>query len=243
MPETQSIIVVDDDEDIRETLEEYFSANGFNVSTAEDAVSFRSLLDQQSYALAILDLRLPGEDGLSLCRHVRETHQMGVIMLTGSADSIDRVVGLEVGADDYVAKPFDLRELLARVRSVIRRTESLAPAVEEKPKNREISERAFEFANCSVNPDGRYLLTPDGESVALSNMEFELVKAFFERPGRVLSRDILLDIAHNRDWDPYDRSIDVRITRLRKKIEKDPARPRFLKTVRGVGYLYSPDGE
>ncbi len=241
MEEKRSLVVVDDDPDIRETLDEYFSNNGFDVSTAESGETFKLMLEEKSFALAILDLRLPGEDGLSLCRHIRDHYDMGVIMLTGSADSVDKVVGLEIGADDYVAKPFDLRELLARVRSVLRRSEA-APKV-ETPRNKEISERAFDFAGCSVNPDGRYLQTPDGDSLPLSNMEYELVKAFSERPGRVLSRDVLLDIAHNRDWDPYDRSIDVRVTRLRKKIEKDPARPRFLKTVRGVGYMYSPNGD
>lgn len=244
MSDSQSIVVVDDDPGICETLEEYFSNNGFRVSTANSGEAFRGLLDEQSFSLAILDLRLPGEDGLSLCRHIREHHDMGVIMLTGSADSVDRVVGLEVGADDYVAKPFDLRELLARVRSVLRRSEtSVKNVAPPQVKRRDVSERSFEFAGCLVNPDGRYLQTADGESVPLSNMEFELVKAFYERADRVLSRDVLLSIAHNRDWDPYDRSIDVRVTRLRKKVEKDPGRPRYLKTVRGVGYIYNPLGE
>lgn len=244
MGDGQSIVVVDDDPDICETLEEYFSNNGFFVSTASNGEEFKVLLEEEEFSLAILDLRLPGEDGLSLCRHVREHHDMGVIMLTGSADSVDRVVGLEVGADDYVAKPFDLRELLARVRSVLRRSDTSAKKANKQPaKNSETSERSFDFAECLVNPDGRYLQTSKGESVPLSNMEFELVKAFSERPGRVLSRDVLLSIAHNRDWDPYDRSIDVRVTRLRKKVEKDPARPRFLKTVRGVGYIYHPEGD
>ncbi len=242
MSDLPSIIVVDDDPDIRETLLTYFEANGFAVTEAADGGQLRELVAANTYDLAILDLKMPGEDGLSLCRFLRETTDMGVVMLTGSGDSIDRVIGLEVGADDYIPKPFELREVLARVRSVLRRMGPVEAAVIEEPAS-EGRETNFIFGPYSVNPNARYLEGNDGETIALSPMEFDLIKAFAERPGRVLSRDMLLELAHGRDWDPFDRSIDVRVTRLRKKIEEDPSYPRYIKTVRGVGYIYHPDGK
>ncbi len=242
MDEAISIIVVDDEQDIRETLKEYFVANGVNVDLAADGKQMRELVETNKYDLAILDLRLPGEDGLSICRYLRETTSMGVLMLTGSGDTIDRVVGLEVGADDYVSKPFDLRELLARVRSIVRRTTRIEENVEDSgPVER--SPDAFAFGPVSVNPNARTITLPDGTLAPITSMEFDLLKAFADRPNRVLSRDLLLEQAHNRDWEPFDRSIDIRVTRLRKKIEPNPERPRFIKTVRGVGYIYDPKGE
>ncbi len=243
MSDTPAIIVVDDDPDIRETLLTYFEANDFVVDEAGDGAELRAKVAEGSYDLAILDLKMPGEDGLSLCRFLRETTDMGVVMLTGSGDSIDRVIGLEVGADDYIPKPFELREVLARVRSVLRRMAPSAKAVVEEGARAGEGKDNFSFGPFSVNPNSRYLENAAGETVALSPMEFDLIKAFAERPERVLSRDALLELAHGRDWDPFDRSIDVRVTRLRKKIEEDPAYPRFIKTVRGVGYIYHPDGK
>ncbi len=242
MSDLPSIVVVDDDPDIRETLHTYFEANGFAVTEAEDGVALRAAVAERSFDLCLLDLKMPGEDGLSLCRFLRETTDMGVVMLTGSGDSIDKVIGLEVGADDYIAKPFELREVLARVRSVLRRAGPVEkPVIAEAPQGPR--DQGFAFGPFTVNPNARYLEAADGETVALSPMEFDLIKAFAERPDRVLSRDALLELAHGRDWDPFDRSIDVRVTRLRKKIEEDPAYPRYIKTVRGVGYIYHPNGK
>ena len=242
MSDQPSIIVVDDDPDIRETLHTYFEGNGFQVTEAEDGTALRAAVAERSFDLCLLDLKMPGEDGLSLCRFLRETTDMGVVMLTGSGDSIDKVIGLEVGADDYIAKPFELREVLARVRSVLRRAAPVEKAVMAEAPH-ETGDGAFEFGPYTVNPNSRYLEADTGQTIALSPMEFDLIKAFAERPGRVLSRDTLLELAHGRDWDPFDRSIDVRVTRLRKKIEEDPAYPRYIKTIRGVGYIYHPDGK
>ncbi len=241
MSDQPSIIVVDDDPDIRETLHTYFVGNGFQVTEAEDGTALRAAVATQKFDLCLLDLKMPGEDGLSLCRFLRETTDMGVVMLTGSGDSIDRVIGLEVGADDYIAKPFELREVLARVRSVLRRAAPVERQVIAQA-SQDTDAKSFAFGPFKVNPNSRYLETESGETIALSPMEYDLIKAFAERPGRVLSRDALLEVAHGRDWDPFDRSIDVRVTRLRKKIEEDPSYPRYIKTIRGVGYIYSPDG-
>lgn len=239
------ILVVDDDPDIRDTLSEYFEANGYSVTAFHDGPALRAHGDLARFSLAILDLRLPGEDGLSLCRYLRDATGMGILMLTGAADSVDRVVGLEVGADDYVAKPFELRELLARVRAILRRVGDLKTdtkgAAAPVPPSSDVSE-TFEFGPCEINPNARVLITAEGEQVPLTSMEFDLLKAFSERPNRVMTRDVLLEIAHGKDWEPFDRSIDVRITRLRKKIEPVPEHPVYLKTVRGVGYRYDPNG-
>ena len=245
MSDKPRIIAVDDDNDILETLQEYFTANDIEIDIASEGNAMRSMITEKPYDLAILDLKLPGEDGLSLCRFLREEYDMGIVMLTGSGDSIDRIIGLEVGADDYVSKPFELRELLARVRSILRRVKSDGSKSEHSGKQN--SERdtssEFEFGSVSVNADMRCLIMPDGEILPLTRMEFDLIKAFSERPNRVLSRETLLEIAHGRDWEPFDRSIDVRVTRLRRKIEPDPEHPVFIRTIRGVGYIFDPEGQ
>lgn len=241
MSDTFQLLVVDDDPDIRATLADYFGANGFAVTALGDGPALRAEADPDRFDIAILDLRLPGEDGLSLCRYLREVTDMGILMLTGAADSVDRVVGLEVGADDYVAKPFDLRELLARVRAILRRVKTAPAAETVKPEPDD--ESGFPFGTCRINPNARVLTNAEGEQLPLTSMEFDLLKAFHERPNRVMTRDALLEIAHGKDWEPFDRSIDVRITRLRKKIEPVPERPVYIKTVRGVGYRYDPKGE
>ena len=243
MSESPAIIVVDDDPDIRETLKTYFELNGFAVDEAADGEELRAKVQGSAYDLAILDLKMPGEDGLSLCRFLRQTSDMGVVILTGSGDSIDRVIGLEVGADDYIAKPFELREVLARVRSVLRRLEPSGKPETAASAGGSGEKENFTFGPYSVNPNSRYLENSKGETIALSPLEYDLIKAFADRPERVLSRDLLLELAHGRDWDPFDRSIDVRVTRLRKKIEDDPAYPKYIRTVRGVGYIYHPSGE
>lgn len=260
--ESPHILIVDDEEDFREVVIDYFALQGFLVHEAGNGTEMREVLAYAPVQVVLLDLRMPGEDGFALCRWLRENARLGIIMLTGSNDTVDKVVGLEMGADDYVAKTSELRELLARVKSVLRRVGPQAvhgPAAAQPPAAAaaapaaaaaapEPAARAADgpaeiaFGPCRLNLLSRTLETADGEPVALSAMEFDLLMAFVERPNRVLTRVQLLELAHNRDWEPFDRSIDVRIARLRKKIEPDPARPTVIKTVRGVGYLYAPEG-
>lgn len=235
------LLVVDDEPDIREAIETYFSAQEFRVHSAANGDELRAVLVDHPVSVVILDLRMPGEDGFSLCRWLREHHNLGIIMLTGSTDTVDKIVGLEMGADDYVAKPFDLRELMARVKSVLRRVGSSGPTTEPTAANAGNAE--ITIGTCQLNLASRTLETVKGDSVTLSAMEFDLLTTFIDHPNRVLSRDQLLDLAHNADWEPFDRSIDVRVTRLRKKIEENPAKPVIIKTIRGVGYLFSPDGK
>lgn len=254
MDKTPRVLAVDDEQDVRELVEEYLARHGFAVSTAGNAQEARESLADEAYDIVLLDVTMPGEDGLSLARHVRESYGCGIIMLTAAASVVDRIVGLEVGADDYVAKPFDPRELLARIRSVLRRLAATAVAGQSDsavahpsvtaPANAPYSVVAapalVAIGRCLLDLSSRRLTTRDGDEVPITAMEFDLLKAFTERPGRVLSRDQLLDLAHNREWDPFDRSIDIRIARLRRKLEEDPAKPDAIKTVRGVGYMFVP---
>lgn len=227
------IAVVDDERDIRETVAEYLEINGYRVSKADGGTALRRLVDQSELDLVILDITMPGEDGLSLARHLREKSGAGVIMLTARDAVVERVVGIEMGADDYVTKPFDLRELLARVKAVLRRVRRTAnPAVDAGQRVR--------FGSHLLDLDAHKLFDGAGAEVAITAMEFDLLRTFAERPNRVLSREQLLDLAHNRDSDPFDRSIDIRIARLRRKIEPDPKTPTVIKTVRGAGYLFVP---
>ncbi len=229
------IVVVDDEEGIRSTLEEYLELHGFRVSTAPDGPALRCLAARESFDLAILDIAMPGEDGLSLARFLRERGDVGIIMLTASADVIDRIVGPEMGADDYLAKPVDLRELLARVKAVLRR----AKAAEGGDPKADGAIAGVPFGDCRLDLESHKLHGADGVEIPITAMEFDLLKAFADHPGRVLSRDQLLSLAHNRDWEPFDRSIDIRIARIRRKIERDPAKPRIIKTVRGAGYMFA----
>lgn len=226
------LLVVDDDASVREILRRYFTANGFEVDEAGDATSAREKLQRRSPDLVLLDLGLPGEDGLTLARQLRDQHGCAVIIVSGRGDAVDRVVGLEVGADDYVAKPFDLRELLARARSVLRR---MKPA----PAPSETQEVWLEFEGLRLNLAGRRLLSASGEEVPLTTGEFELLAALVEQPNRVLSRDALMQRIHGRDAGPFDRAIDMQIGRLRQKLETDPANPRLIRAVRGAGYILS----
>jgi two-component system phosphate regulon response regulator OmpR len=221
------LVVVDDEPDIREMLQEYLETQGFQVTVADGGVALRAIVADQDVDLVVLDITMPGEDGLSLARFLRENHNVGIIMLTGAGDLVDRIIGLEVGADDYLAKPVDLRELLARVKAVLRRA---AGGGQTKTDSAEKDLAAHR------------LVDESGDEVPITAMEFDLMQAFAERPNRVLSRDQLLELAHNRGWEPFDRSIDIRIARLRRKIEENPAEPKILKTVRGAGYIFSPDG-
>lgn len=233
------VAVVDDDAEVRATLAEYLEAQGLRLSPVAGGAELRALFAEAPADLVVLDLRMPGEDGLSLARWLRAEHGQGVgiIMLTALGDVVDRVVGLEMGADDYVAKPVDPRELLARVKAVLRRTRTPAPAVDGFPES---GNRVVALGRHRLDLDAHKLFGPDGEPVPLTAMEFDLLRAFAENPNRVLTRDRLLDLAHSRDWEPFDRSIDVRIARIRRKIEADPSKPQVIKTIRGAGYIFSP---
>jgi two-component system, OmpR family, response regulator len=235
MSEQARVLIVEDDEGIRESTAEYLSSRGYEVRTAAEGAAMRAALAQEPADLVLLDVRLPGEDGLSLARHLREHHDVAIIMVTAADGVVDRVVGLEIGADDYIAKPFDLRELLARMKSVLRRTQrvpSSAPATGPA--------RTAKVGRCTLDLSAHRLIGDDGEEIPLTSMEFDLLRVFSEHPNQVLSRDQLLTLTRNREWEPFDRSIDIRIARLRRKIEPDPERPRIIKTVRGAGYCYVP---
>lgn len=234
MAGTPHILVVDDEEDLRDMVQEYLGRHGFDVSTADGGVEMRQILNERPADLVILDINMPGEDGISLARYLRQQGNAGIIMLTANGEVVDRVVGLEVGADDYVTKPFDLRELLARVRTVLRRTSR------SDSGGARLAEHEVRFGRCILNLDSRKLTSLEGEDVPITAMEYDLLRAFAENPNRALSRDRLLDIAHNREMDAFDRSIDTRILRIRRKIELDPEKPQVIKTVRGSGYIFVP---
>jgi len=233
---TARILVVDDEADLRDMLEEYLGGQGFDVLTADGGPACREIFRETTPDLVLLDIAMPGEDGLSVARHLREHHGVAVIMLTAASEVVDRVVGLEMGADDYITKPFDPRELLARIKSVLRRT-GRSPTAEAPTPGRQA---LVKFGRCVLNTESHQLFGPDDEEITITSMEYDLLQAFATHPNRVLSRDQLLNLAHNRDWEPFDRSIDIRITRLRKKVEADPSKPQTIKTVRGAGYIFVP---
>ncbi len=226
------VLVVDDDSDVRWMIKKYLEKNNITVDTADGGVQMRQLFEKEQYDVIILDITMPGEDGLSLAKYLRaENFIGGIIMCTASSEVVDTVVGLEVGADDYVTKPFEPRELLARVKSLMRRVNASVAIAESMPGE-------AMFGDFKLEIESQRLLDKDGNEVSITSMEFDLLKAFAENPNKVLNRDQLLNIAHGKDWDPFDRSIDIRITRLRKKIEFDPSKPKIIKTVRGAGYKY-----
>ncbi len=234
----RQLVLVDDDPEILDLLGRYLSGHGFQVRRAADGGEMRQRLAESPADLVLLDLGLPGEDGLELMRYLRAHWQCAVIIVTGRGESVDRVVGLELGADDYIAKPFDLRELLARVRSVLRRTPPVdAPAV--SAATAEPASARVEFDGFAVDQTTRQVFGPDGGELALTNGEYELLKAFLDEPNRVLSRDHLMNRIHGRDAGPYDRAIDVQVGRLRRKLEPDVEPPRLIKSVRGAGYLFA----
>jgi two-component system phosphate regulon response regulator OmpR len=226
------VLVVDDDPAIRQMLAEYLSSHGYEVAQAASGAAMRVELERAAPAVVLLDVGLPGEDGLTLARYLRERHDVGIIMVTGAGDGVDRVAGLEVGADDYIAKPFDPRELRARLKSVLRRLEGKA---EKKPALAKVG-----IGRCLLDMKARSLSDAKGREIPITAMEFDLLKALIEHPNQVLTRDRLLTLTRNREWEPFDRSIDIRITRLRRKVEEDPAHPRTIKTVRGAGYMFVP---
>jgi two-component system phosphate regulon response regulator OmpR len=237
MVEHSHIIVVDDEPEIRSMLADYLGHVGFTVREAEDGAALRKILAEEPADLVVLDINMPGEDGLSLARFLRANTTVGIVMLTAAGEVVDRVVGLEIGADDYIPKPVDLRELLARVRAVLRRGGARpAPSAAADAAAR----HEARFGGFRLDLEAHRLYDADGAEVPITSMEFDLLKAFADHPNRVLTRDQLLDLAHNKDWEPFDRSIDIRIARLRRKIEADPGKPQVIKTVRGAGYIYVP---
>jgi two-component system phosphate regulon response regulator OmpR len=235
------VLIVEDDRDVRTMLAEYLGGQGFEVAQAESGEAMRAALAQAVPNVVLLDVRLPGEDGLSLARYLRERYDLGIIMVTGAGEVVDRIVGLEMGADDYVAKPFDLRELLARVKSVMRRVQgrgpAAAPAAAPAPAAGGVR---VPIGRCLLDLKSHRLFDREGAEVAITAMEFDLLKAFVDHPNQVLSRDRLLTLTRNREWEPFDRSIDIRITRVRRKIEADPDNPTAIRTVRGAGYMFVP---
>ena len=227
------LLVVDDDRNTRELLSMYFREQGFEVAAVKDGADMDAWLAGNSTDLVILDLMLPGEDGLSLARRLRTRLDVPIVMISARGEELDRIVGLEVGADDYLPKPFNPRELLARVRAVLRRSSHAS----ETPR----SDEPTCFGPFRFDPAKRILLKEESE-VDLSRAEFDLLHVFVQHPNRVLSRDLIMDLLVGHERDPLDRSIDVRVTRLRHKVEDDPAQPRYIRTVWGVGYQFTPAG-
>lgn len=228
----QHILIVDDDPGLRELVDDYLKSNGYRISAVGDAKGMREVLDKQVIDLVILDLMLPGEDGLSLLRWLREQHGPPVIIISARGDEVDRIVGLEMGADDYLAKPFGPRELLARIRAVLRRSSGDSA---NQPKDI----LAFGPFQLHLN---NHALTRDKQEIPLTHGEYLLLQVLLKHPNQVLSRDHLISLLKGYERSPYDRSIDIRVTRLRRKIEPKPEQPIYLRTIWGEGYLFDPDG-
>lgn len=238
------IAVLDDEIDITQLLANYLQSHGFRVTQLHNGPSLMTLMDSDPADLVLLDLGLPGEDGFSIARRMRENWRCGLVIVTGRGDAVDKVVGLEVGADDYVTKPFDLRELVARVKAVLRRLApneaSAAPAAATPASAAPGASDRLRFAAWQLDLAARSLTNPQGQNVPLTGGEFDLLCAFARHPGRVLSRDFLLEQTRGREAAPFDRTIDVQVGRLRKKIEADPDDPQIVKSVRGAGYILVP---
>ena len=229
------ILVVDDHADIRDLLKRFLEQHGYRVTCARDGREMKKLLEHSTIELIVLDLMLPGEDGLTLCRELRVHSAIPIVMLTAMGEDMDRIVGLEMGADDYLAKPFNPRELLARIKAVLRRSQP-----HEEINNDEKVMR-YHFAHWQLDMARRELIDTDGLSISLSTAEFDLLKVFLERPQRVLSRDQLLDLARGREAQAFDRAIDTQVSRLRRKLERDAKNPELIKTVWGGGYLFAAE--
>jgi two-component system, OmpR family, response regulator len=238
MSDNGHILIVDDQREICDLVQEYLSGEGYRVSIAQDGAEMRRAMAQSPVDLVILDLMLPGEDGLTLARSLRQESNVGIIILTGRGEIVDRIIGLEMGADDYLPKPFHLRELLARVKSVLRRASSRVV-----DKQTAQARQKARFAGWNLDLSSRELLSPAGKEVRLTTGEFDLLAAFVNNANQVLTRDRLLDLARNREAGPFDRTIDVQVGRLRRKLEDDPQRPTMIKTVRGTGYIFTPPVE
>ena len=248
-PNPPTLLVVDDEPELRGLLAEYFGRHGFAVSTAEDAAQARDRIAAVRPDLAVLDINMPGENGLSLARWLREAHpSVAIVMLTTVGESVDRIVGLELGADDYISKPYELRELLARVRAVLRRSQRVTATAAATttataaatPAAVIGAARQVSFGDRRLDLDQRKLYATDGAEIEITAAEFDLLALFARHPNRPLNRDQIMEQAHNRGWDVFDRSIDLRVMRLRRKIERNPDKPEVLKTVRNVGYVYVP---
>lgn len=229
------ILIVDDHQDIRQLVGKYLNKHGFRTTVADGGGQMRRILKASAIDLVVLDVMMPGEDGLSLCRHVRETSQLPVILLTAMAEETDRIIGLEIGADDYLTKPFNPRELMARIKAVLRRSEALPPRADTLPRG------MIGFADWQLDAAQRQLLDADGVAVPLSTSEFKLLSVFIDHPHMVLNRDQLLDLTAGREARVFDRSIDNQISRLRRKIEADPKNPAIIKTHWGGGYSFVAD--
>ncbi|WP_454914526.1 response regulator [Variovorax gossypii] len=238
MKQASHIAVLDDEVDITLLLANYLQSHGFRVTQVHDGRSLTALMGTDPADLVLLDLGLPGEDGFSIARRIRENWRCGLVIVTGRGDAVDKIVGLEVGADDYVTKPFDLRELVARVKAVLRRLTPEAPAVPAAVGTS--SADRLRFAGWRLDTAARSLHSPQGAEVPLTGGEFDLLCAFARHPGRVLSRDFLLEQTRGREAAPFDRTIDVQVGRLRKKIEADVDDPQLIKSVRGAGYILVP---
>lgn len=228
------ILIVDDDQRIRTGLGRFLTTQGLRVSQSKDGVEMFAAFENGSIDLIVLDVMLPGEDGFALCRKLRTKSEVPIVLLTAVAGDTDRIIGLELGADDYICKPFQPRELLARIRAVLRRVNSLPPEMRAREHS------VFRFLDWRLDLHNRALCSPHGELVELTNGEFELLQAFVEHPQTVLSREQLLDLARGRSSVLFDRSIDVQVMRLRRKIEPDPQNPTIIKTVRNSGYVFTP---
>ena len=235
MSDRGRILIVDDDQELRDTLREYFEISGFVVYSVADGEGMRRVVAQSPVDIVLMDVNLPGEDGLELTRELRSSRNIGIVMLTGAGQTVDRIIGLEVGADDYVVKPFDPREVLARVKSVLRRIQS-QPVEARAPTG--VKPEVVRMGSCTLDLAAHTLYDATGTREQLTAMEFDLLQAFAANPDRVLSRASLLELAHRRDADVFDRSIDLRIARVRRKIETNSKNPQVLKTVRGVGYMF-----
>ena len=227
------LLLVDDEAALREPLAEYLVRQGFSVSQAANAAQARSLIKTELPELVLLDIMMPGEDGLSLCRHLSDAHAIPTILLTAKGEATDRIVGLEIGADDYVVKPFEPRELVARIRSVLRRSAKGGPPPAE--------DEQFEFEGWRLDPLKRRLSDPEGAVVSISSVEFRLLLAFLEHPRQVLDRDRLLDMVQGREAHLFDRAVDNQVSRLRRKIEGDHRNPTMIQTVWGGGYMLAAD--
>ena len=245
--EKRHILVCDDEVDLRETVGEYLEKRGYVVSLAENGAALQDLLETADSVDAILlDINMPGDDGLTVLRRLRAERNVAVIMLTAAGELVDRIVGLEMGADDYLAKPVDLRELEARIKAVLRRPDHQTSADETETGRTggdiEKGGDKITIAGLVLDLAGARLWKKDGTEIPMTAMEFMLLKVFVENRGRVLSRNQLLDLTHDSNWDAFDRSIDIRISRLRRKIETDPTEPALIRTVRGMGYVFDPAG-
>ncbi|MBL0579825.1 response regulator [Aeromonas caviae] len=229
------ILVVDDHSEIRDLLKRFLEQHGMRVSCARDGKEMKRLLDEREFDLLVLDLMMPGEDGLTLCRELRVKSRLPIIMLTAMGEETDRIIGLEMGADDYLSKPFNPRELLARIKAVMRRTQAEILPVPETLT------RDLRFDRWLLDVNRRELVDEEGVGMSLSTAEFDLLKVFLERPQRVLSRDQLLDLARGREAVAFDRAIDTLVSRLRRKLERDPKNPELIKTIWGGGYLFAAD--